>query len=305
MASFKSWIHAARPRTLPLALSGIVMGCGLAWFAGEMRWAVALPAVVTAALIQVFSNFANDYGDFHRGTDNSARLGPARTMQSGAITTKEMKWGMATVGILAFLSGTLLVYLAAWHRSALMFACFIVLGIIALLAAYFYTAGSKPYGYAGLGDLSVMVFFGILPVAGVFYLNAGHLAYDVFLPAVSIGCFSTGVLNLNNMRDIDNDRASGKITVAVRLGRQNSMIYHIFLILCGWAAALVYVAKEDACSWKWMFVAVLPLFINDLWKVVNIKNNTALDPFLKRLSLSTLVFTLLFCAGMIISKQTI
>lgn len=290
-----------RLRTLPLSLSGIIMGFGLAWFMGVIRWIIILPAIITAALIQIFSNFANDYGDSRRGTDNNLRLGPARAMQSGKINKKEMETGMFIVGGLSFIFGIWLVYLGTWYHSRFAFLCFISFGIISLLAAYFYTAGKRPYGYAGFGDLFVIMFFGLLPVAGVFYLNAKFLPYSVFLPAISIGFFSAGVLNLNNMRDIENDRNSGKITISVRLGQQKSLIYHAFLILGGWVAAMLYVISQHASLLQWLFMLVLPFFVNDLRKISQIRNNREFDPFLKRLTLSTLVFTLLFCAGFIIS----
>lgn len=290
-----------RLRTLPLSLSGIIMGFGLAWFMGVIRWIIILPAIITAALIQIFSNFANDYGDSRRGTDNHLRLGPARAMQSGKINKKEMETGMFIVGGLSFIFGIWLVYLGTWYHSRFAFLCFISFGIISLLAAYFYTAGKRPYGYAGFGDLFVIMFFGLLPVAGVFYLNAKFLPYSVFLPAISIGFFSAGVLNLNNMRDIENDRNSGKITISVRLGQQKSLIYHAFLILGGWVAAMLYVISQHASLLQWLFMLVLPFFVNDLRKISQIRNNREFDPFLKRLTLSTLVFTLLFCAGFIIS----
>ena len=303
MATIKSWINAARLRALPLALSGIIMGCGLAWFLDVIQWLVSLLAIITATLIQVFSNFANDYGDSQHGTDNCFRLGPTRMIQSGEISKKEMITGMFIVGVLCFLFGTGLVYLGTWHHSKFAFFSFIGFGVLSLLAAYFYTAGKKPYGYIGLGDLFVFIFFGPLPVAGVFYLNTNFLPYSIFLPAISIGFFSVGVLNINNMRDIENDRNSGKITIAVRLGRKKSRIYHIFLILGGWIAALIYVANQHTSLWQWLFILVLPLFINDLVKIKKIKNDKELDPFLKRLALSTLAFTLLFCAGLIISAK--
>jgi 1,4-dihydroxy-2-naphthoate octaprenyltransferase len=303
MATTKSWIKAARPRTLPLALSGIIMGCGLSWFYGAIDPLVSVLAIVTATLIQVFSNFANDYGDSQRGTDNEFRLGPTRTVQSGEITQKEMETGMMTVGGLSLLIGTWLVYAGTWYHSKAAFFGFIGLGILSLIAAYFYTAGKKSYGYLGLGDFFVFLFFGLVPVAGVFYLNAGKLPASVFLPALTIGFFSTGVLNLNNTRDIENDRNSGKITIPVRIGAQNSRIYHTFLITGGWVTAIIYTALHFQSYWQLIYLITLPLFMVDLVSVFRIQNNKALDPFLKKLALSTLAFTLLFCIGLVISVK--
>ncbi len=303
MATIKSWIDAARPRTLPLALSGILMGCGLAWYYGAVNVWTSVLAIVTATFIQIFSNFANDYGDSRKGTDNQHRIGPTRTVQSGAIGHKEMETGMLIVGSLSFISGLLLVYLATWETSKIAFFTFILLGIFSLVAAYFYTAGKKSYGYIGLGDLFVFLFFGLLPVSGVFYLNTGFLPASVFLPAISIGLFSTGVLNLNNMRDIVNDRSSGKITIPVRLGVRGSRYYHQTLISGGWMAAITYTLLQEQTLWQWIYLLLLPLYLNDTVQINRKKNDRELDPFLKRLALSTLAFTLLFVTGLILSGK--
>ena len=208
---------------------------------------------------------------------------------------------MFVVGGLSFVSGIALVYSGTWHHSKIIFFTFIGLGILSLLAAYYYTAGRKSYGYIGLGDLFVFLFFGLLPVAGVFYLNANYLPESIFLPAITIGLFSTGVLNLNNMRDIENDRNSGKRTLPVRMGQKNSRIYHIIMILGGWISTVIFIVNQDNSVWKWLFIITLPIFIIDLVKITQTKDNKEFDPFLKRLALSTLAFTLLFCAGLIIS----
>ena len=301
MATAKSWIKAARPRTLPLALSGIIMGCGLAWFYDTIHALVSILAVVTATCIQVFSNFANDYGDSRKGTDNLYRIGPSRTVQTGEITLKEMEKGMIFVGGLSLFFGSWLVYIATWRISPVVFLTFIGLGILSLLAAWFYTSGKHAYGYVGLGDLAVFLFFGLLPVAGAFFLNAGFLEPAVLLPAGTMGLFSAGVLNLNNMRDIGNDKRSGKITLPVRMGERISRVYHLLLILLGWTAAVIFTCKEQQSPWQWLFLPVLPLFIKDLVSVYRIHDAVRLDPFLKRLALSTLAFTILFCAGLVLS----
>ena len=302
MAAFKSWIKAARPRTLPLAVSGILTGCGLAWFYGAINTWVSLLAIVTAIFIQIFSNLANDYGDSQKGTDNEHRVGPTRTIQGGEITSGEMKKGMLTIATICIICGLALLYTATWNLYRPAFFLFIGFGMLSLLAAWFYTAGKRSYGYIGLGDLAVFLFFGLLPVAGAFYLNSSFITEEIFLPAISIGCFSVGVLNLNNMRDIENDRKSGKITIPVRLNRSKSRIYHCLLIMIGWVAALTFIMITHKSAWQWLCVLSMPLFINDLLKIVRIKEDRKLDPFLKRLSLSTLAFTLLFCTGLILNS---
>jgi len=301
MATIKSWIDASRPRTLPLALSGIFMGCGLAWFYGSLDLTVSILAIITATLIQVFSNFANDYGDSRKGTDNPLRLGPIRTVQSGEISIKEMEYGMLVIGILSFITGLWLVYMGTWHISKIAFWVFISLGILSLLAAYFYTAGKISYGYLGLGDLFVFLFFGLLPVGGVFYLNTGYLPVEVFLPAISMGLFSTGVLNLNNMRDMANDRNSGKFTIPVRMGSRGSRYYHATIILLGWFTAAVFTCGIFHSFIQFIYFLTLPFFIWDCYRIFRVQHEKDLDPFLKRLALSTLAFTLLFFVGLFVS----
>ena len=301
MATTKSWIKAARLRTLPLALAGILMGCGLAFFYQTIDWIVCFSAIVTATLIQVFSNFANDYGDNQRGTDNNNRLGPVRTLQSGEITISEMRRGMLIIGLLSFVVGIFLVYQGTWHHRPAAFFVFIALGVLSLLAAYFYTAGKHSYGYVGLGDLSVFLFFGLLPVLGVFYLNAGTMDFGVLFPAVTMGLFSTGVLNLNNMRDITNDRESGKTTLPVLMGATGSLVYHFLLIILGWLAVVVFTLQKQQSLWQWLFVLSLPLFIRDLYRIACVRDARNFDPFLKSLSLSTLAFVVLFDLGLFLT----
>jgi len=295
------WIKAARPRTLPLALSGVLMGCGIALAFGAFRLDVSLMAVITATLIQIFSNLANDYGDSLRKTDNEYRLGPPRTVQSGEIGKRQMERGMALVGGLSFFSGLGLLRVAL-GSSWIAFAVFLLLGILCLVSAYFYTGGRRAYGYAGFGDAFVFVFFGLVAVAGSFFLNAGFLAPSVLLPSASIGLFSSGVLNLNNMRDMDNDRNCGKLTLPVRLGLRASLLYHALLIALGWIAATAFTAIQWSGPWQGLYAAALPLFLLDLARIRRTRNPRDLDPFLKRLALSTLAFTLLFCMGSVVAK---
>ena len=301
MATLKSWIKAARLRTLPLAVSGILMGAALSYFDGGFQGKVTTLAIVTALFIQIFSNFANDYGDSQKGTDNQHRVGPQRTVQSGEITAPQMKSGMAVLIILSLVTGIWLIAEGTKGLDLTTFLLFFAFGIIALIAAYRYTAGSNPYGYAGLGDVAVFLFFGILPVAGTYFLNTHQLNAEIFFPAISIGLFSTGVLNLNNMRDIENDRNSGKKTVVVRMGSRNSRIYHTSLIALGWLTALWFIALRMQSVYQILFIVTLPLFINDLVRINRIQEPRQLDPFLKRLSIATLLFTVLFGIGIILA----
>jgi 1,4-dihydroxy-2-naphthoate polyprenyltransferase len=303
MASPKSWIKAARLRTLPLAMSGILMGAALSYFDGGFQIKVTVLAIVTALFIQIFSNFANDYGDSQKGTDNQHRVGPKRTVQSGEISPKQMKAGMMVLIVLSLATGIWLVAEGTKGLDPTTFLLFLAFGIIALIAAYRYTAGSNPYGYAGLGDVAVFLFFGILPVVGTYFLNAHQLNPEIFLPAISIGLFSTGVLNLNNMRDIENDRNSGKNTIVVRMGSANAKTYHSVLILTGLLTSVVFVAMNGKATIQWLFLLSYPLFLSDLIQISKITSPKKFDPFLKKLSLATLLFTLLFGLGIILSHS--
>jgi len=301
MASVKSWIKAARLRTLPLAMSGILMGAALSYFDGGFQNKITILAIVTALFIQIFSNFANDYGDSQKGTDNKHRVGPQRTVQSGEISLKEMKIGMVVLIALSLATGIWLVAEGTKGLDLTAFLLFIGLGIIALIAAYRYTGGNNPYGYAGFGDMSVFLFFGLLPVVGAYFLNTHMVNPEIFLPAVTIGFFSTGVLNLNNMRDIENDRNSGKKTVVVRMGSDKSRLYHTILIVLGWLCAILFVAIRFQSVYQLIFILTAPLFIRDLVKINQIQEPRQLDPFLKKLSIATLLFTLLFGIGIILA----
>lgn len=303
MASVKSWIKAARLRTLPLAMSGILMGAAVSFQYKKFNPTVTILAIATALFIQIFSNFANDYGDSQKGTDNQHRVGPKRTVQSGEISMKEMKLGMIVLIILSLASGIWLIQEGTKGLNPGTFLLFLALGIVALIAAFKYTAGTNPYGYAGFGDLAVFLFFGILPVAGTYFLNSHQITADVMLPAISIGLFSSGVLNLNNMRDIENDRNSGKNTVVVKLGSKKAKIYHSLLILTGMLTIVIYSGINTKSVYQWLFLLAFPFFLNDLIQINQILKPQKFDPFLKKLSLTTLFFTLLFGVGIWISMM--
>jgi 1,4-dihydroxy-2-naphthoate octaprenyltransferase len=303
MASLKSWVKAARLRTLPLAMSGILMGAALSYLDKGFDLKVSILAIVTALFIQIFSNFANDYGDSQKGTDNQHRVGPKRTVQSGEISPKQMKIGMFVLIILSLATGIALVAEGTKGLEITTFLMFLAFGIAALIAAFRYTAGSNPYGYAGFGDLAVFLFFGILPVAGTYFLNSHHLSAGIFLMAISIGLFSTGVLNLNNMRDIENDRNSGKHTVVVRLGSKRSKIYHSWLILTGLVTSVLFISMFGKSTVQCLFLLSFPLFLNDLIQINQISVPRKFDPFLKKLSLATLLFTVLFGLGIFLGHS--
>jgi 1,4-dihydroxy-2-naphthoate octaprenyltransferase len=295
----RHWLHAFRLRTLPLAASSIITGSALAAFHGAFRWPVFLLALLTAVLLQVLSNLANDLGDHQHGTDNSDRIGPQRAVQSGAITPARMERAMIVCGVLAFLSGCMLITVALGFTLKTL--AFLLIGLLAMGAAVKYTFGRKPYGYAGLGDLSVFLFFGIVGVGGTHFLHTTTLPALVLLPASGIGLLATGVLHLNNMRDAMNDAASGKRTLAVRLGPARAKVYHALLVLGGFACLVLFTALRFRSWWQYLFLLLFLVLDKHLRAVLRNKEPRELDPQLKVLSLSTLVTALLFSLGIIIA----
>ncbi|GEM76088.1 1,4-dihydroxy-2-naphthoate polyprenyltransferase [Vibrio sagamiensis] len=241
------WLDAARPKTLPLALVSILTGSVLAYANGQYSIVIAVMAFITATLLQVLSNLANDYGDTQKGTDNEQRIGPLRAMQSGAITSQQMQYAITFNIILTIISGLTLVLYALDSFESIV--AFIGLGITAILASITYTMGKRPYGYVGLGDISVFIFFGLLGVAGTYFLHTGHLDPSLILPAIGCGLFAVAVLNINNMRDIENDRACGKRTMAVRLGQNKAKYYHLFLLSIALLVFTIALIKFNSPLW--------------------------------------------------------
>ena len=287
MAKFKTWIKAARPRTVLLSFSGVLLGGFLAF--DQLRslspskgrpYLTILFCALTAILLQILSNLANDYGDFKKGTDSAKRVGPQREMQSGAITEKEMKRGLAVTAGLCFISGAMLIFVFAgltWQELAV----FAALGIGAVMAALLYTLGKHPYGYRGLGDLYCFLFFGIAAVAGTFYLATKSLDFSVLLPASAMGFLSNAVLNINNMRDYENDKASGKNSLVVKIGLKKAFVYHCLLISGAFVCLVVYLVLHQARWYSYLFVVLFLLFLKDLIAIKKTKPEL-LDPFLGR-----------------------
>ncbi|MGR5456051.1 1,4-dihydroxy-2-naphthoate polyprenyltransferase [Vibrio alfacsensis] len=245
--SLQIWLDAARPKTLPLALVSILTGSALSYSTGHFSLTIAIMAFVTATLLQILSNLANDYGDAVKGTDNDNRLGPQRAMQSGAVSASQMKKAIICNIILTAIAGLTLVFYALSSVESIL--TFIGLGILAIIAAIAYTMGSKPYGYVGLGDLSVFIFFGLLGVSGTYFLHTGHIESALFLPALGCGLLAVAVLNINNMRDIENDTECGKRTMAVRLGQRRAKQYHFLLLGGALIAFTAYLLIQDKPMW--------------------------------------------------------
>lgn len=295
----KHWLSAFRLRTLPLALSGILVGSALAAFNGHFSGGILALALITAVLLQVLSNLANDLGDHEHGTDNADRVGPQRAVQSGAIPPAAMKRAMIICGALALVSGIALI-IAAFGMTARTLV-FFGIGLLAIAAAVKYTYGRNPYGYAGLGDVSVFLFFGIVGVGGTYYLHTQQFTWPVLLPAGAFGLLAAGVLNTNNMRDRVNDAASGKRTLVVRLGADGAKNYHTVLIGTAFIALVLFTAWFTPHKWTWLFlIGLVPVLVH----AVRVQQNAdpkLLDPELKRLALGTFLTAITFSIGLWLS----
>lgn len=291
-----AWIGAFRPRTLPLALSSVTTGGILAASQGKFNALVFGLCCLTTILLQVLSNLANDYGDSVNGADHAGRKGPGRAVQTGVISPSSMRAAIAVFVALCLASGISLLIAAFGFNYRLLFV-FLGLGILCIAAAILYTMGKRPYGYAGLGDLSVLIFFGGVGVTGSLFLFTQSWDAPSLLMALAIGLFSVGVLNINNIRDIESDRQAGKYSIPVRLGKAKAGIYHWFLLGTAILSAVLYTMLTFQSPSQFLFLLSLPLFII-IGNGVSSKPSSELDPYLKRMALSTLVFVLLFGAGL-------
>lgn len=293
MANIKLWLKAFRLRTLPLATASIALGSFIAASKGLFNLRVTVLCLLTTLFLQILSNLANDYGDSIHGADSKQREGPERLVQSGSISSAEMKTAMIIFTILSLLSGFSLIY-----GENLLF--FIPLGLLAIVAAITYTVGSRPYGYAGLGDISVFIFFGLVGVIGTYYLQAHQFNRIILLPAAACGFFSTAVLNINNIRDLNSDKLAGKNSIPVRLGPEKARIYHCFLLLAGLLSAGLYTIAEFRSPWQLLFLLIIPLIIKNGKNIWAKQKSSELDPYLKQMAITTLLFVLTFGLGNIL-----
>jgi len=291
------WLNAARPRTLPLALACIITGTGLAAADGAFDWLVALLCVITAILLQILSNLANDYGDSLHGADHVARQGPKRAVQAGLVTPAAMRRAIGLTALLTVAAGLLLLWFAFGREAFSSLLLFIVLGGAAIGAAITYTAGKLPYGYAGLGDLAVLLFFGWLGVLGSYTVQAGRFDAALLLPATACGLLAVAVLNVNNIRDLESDRLAGKRSVPVRLGLRRARVYHWVLLLGAIALALAYVLLHYNSVVQLLFLLAAPLLVRNGLAINRTADLPSLNPWLKQLSLAALIFVILFALG--------
>lgn len=297
MTKIYAWLNAARLRTLPLSVSGILVGTALATFLkGESDYAIFVLALLTAIGFQITSNLANDYGDGVKGIDNDDRIGPKRALQSGSLTRKELKNGVIISIIIDLILVSALLYFSFGIQNLQYYLLFFVLGGLSVWAAISYTVGDSAYGYRGLGDLFVFIFFGILAVLGTFFLYTKVISLSIVLPAISIGLLSTGVLNLNNLRDYQSDKKSKKNTLVVKMGYERGKQYHVFLISTSFASILVFsILKFETWLQFIPLLAFITIFVH-MMKVLGYKGPEKLDPELKKLALSTFLLATLFYA---------
>jgi 1,4-dihydroxy-2-naphthoate octaprenyltransferase len=350
-SKLKAWISAARLRTLPLSVSGIIVGSAYAYlsihqfkmtqsqlkmlqgvdtynqlthkvqneisealslYLNDFSFLIPILALITTLGFQILSNFANDYGDGVKGTDNEDRIGPMRAIQSGIISPKEMKRGMIITAVFALASAILLIYVSLGTDHLLISLFFLILGIASIWAAIKYTVGDNAYGYRGLGDVFVFIFFGPISVMGIFYLITQVVDWDMIFPSITIGLLSVAVLNLNNMRDVESDKKAGKNTIVVKMGLKKAKLLHLVMIVVALFCSLRYagniyytthiangIGKQAMVENKNIYLvaflpllAFIPLFIH-LIKVKKTTSPALLDPELKKVALSTFLFAVL------------
>jgi len=302
------WIKAARLRTLPLSLSGIIMGSFIAKWrlwgeGGTWDWKIFALAMLVTLLYQVLSNYANDYGDGVKGTD-AKRINEAesRAVASGKITAKQMKNAVILLSLVSFIATVALLYVAFIPKYMNEFYIFIGLGVASILAAIGYTIGKKPYGYMGLGDLFVFVFFGLVSVCGSYFLFTKTFSWDILLPGTAVGLMSMAVLNLNNMRDIESDRLSGKKSLALRIGFRNAMLYEIVLLQLPLLLILIFLGLNGFIQSQnyYVFIVMILLipFAKLRRKIMAVKEPKELDPFLKQVGILTFMMAVLTAFGL-------
>lgn len=297
----KHWIEAFRLRTLPLSIAGILTGSICALLDGYWSWKIFTLALSTTLLFQILSNLANDLGDSLKGADNEGRIGPMRSVQSGKISQGAMKRAVILCSVLSLVSAGWLIYFGAQNLNPKAIYAYISLAFASVIAAITYTIGKKAYGYSGLGDFFVFVFFGLVSVMGVYPLFSDELPYELALPAITIGLLSTAVLNLNNMRDQENDRVVGKRTLVVKMGPGTAKAYHYSLFLFAFICWVAYLFIKQ----HWFgFISLIPfiLFAKHLGFVRKTSEYRQFDSQLKIVALGTFFVSLLFLISVLLAQ---
>ena len=290
--NYQAWLMAIRPRTLPAAAAGVVMGCALAWYDGYFNIWASIVCLMTALLLQIGSNLANDVFDYERGLDTEDRLGPTRVTQAGLLTPRQVKGGMIIVFGLATLLGLYLAVLGGWP--------IILMGAASILAAIFYTAGPIPLGYYGLGDIFVFIFFGLVAVVGTYFVQAGTTSADVWWMAVPLGLLITNILVVNNLRDLEYDRKGHKHTVAVVLGKKGTQIQYLLFVIISYLIVVLF-AWEGIFPWATLLSWLsLVLAIQATWLVFT-QTGRPLNAALGKTGQAALAFSLLFWLGLFLA----
>ena len=289
--NIKPWIQAARLRTLPLSVSGIIVGSAYAYYQGFSDWRIVVLALLTTLGLQVLSNYANDYGDGVKGTDVN-RIGEKRLVAAGVITAEQMKKAVIIAAILTFIIALLLIYVAFGKENFALSLIFILLGIGSIGAAIKYTVGKSAYGYSGFGDVFVFIFFGLVSVVGSNFLFTHFIDWKLFLPATAIGLLSVAVLNLNNMRDIENDKIAGKNTLVVKMGLKWAKYYHQIIIVLGMICFMIFAILIETSTLPILIINI-PIILH-MNKVDKSQNYEDFDPELKKVALSTFALSILF-----------
>jgi|WetSurMetagenome_2_1015567.scaffolds.fasta_scaffold05041_6 1,4-dihydroxy-2-naphthoate polyprenyltransferase len=296
----RPWITAARLRTLPLTVSNILLGSLIAYHQGKFSPVILILGMVTAILLQILSNYANDYGDFIKKADENRTSRYERALQSGKISPRQMRVMLLILSSLTLLSGISLIALSIKAPDIIAFIAFIITGILCIIAAITYTVGKNPYGYTGMGDISVFIFFGIVGVCGIYILQTGQWDWRVLLPASSFGLLSTGVLNINNIRDIESDRSAGKKTLVVRIGLKKAKNYHACLIVSAMLLGIIYTLTDYHGAFQWLYLLAAPFLIMNIFRVCSSNNSAKLDDELRNLSLTIFLYSVTYGVGLIL-----
>lgn len=285
-------ITSLRLRTLPLSLAGVILGVMLAASEYKISGWAALFIFLTTICLQILSNLSNELGDVLRGTDTEERQGPRYGLDQGLVSIPEMKRLISISATMAAVFGMVMVWVSFGTLFCVKSVCLLVLGAAAIWAAMHYTLGKNPYGYRGLGDLFVFIFFGLVSVLGGFFVAAHTISsWWLLLPAAAIGCFSVGVLNVNNIRDMKTD-AANRTTVAIKLGERNARRYQTALVCAGWLLLLIFTAFYRFSPWHFFFVVTIPLYVKHLKGIWTLRER-ALDSMLPLLVISTFILSLI------------
>jgi 1,4-dihydroxy-2-naphthoate octaprenyltransferase len=294
----KAVVRSMRLRTLPLSTAGIVLGIFMACKGHQVSWYVILLTILTTISLQILSNMSNELGDFLSGVDGEGREGPQYSMNEGGLTEDEMRSCIRIMVLACMILGLGMIRASFKTILCIQSECLVILGAAAIWAAMHYTLGKKPYGYRGLGDIFVFIFFGLVPVVGGYFVCSHQIDFSTLIPGAAIGLFSVGVLNVNNIRDMKSD-AGTRVTVPLKLGEHRAKVYHTILISGGWILMAIYSILFTNGWTPYLYIITLPLYVRHLagvWK----RSGRELDPMLPMLVISTFIFALLAGIGYIL-----